>query len=230
MQAQQTQTQVITFKSIKGARAITGGDISNSNSKMRGSSFGLSPFHCKKGALLAKIEGSVCHDCYAKRGTGIYPSVKGGRINNTLKVLEAMQTPEGKEQWIAAMVYLIDKRCEEGYHRWHDAGDIQNLAHFEAIIEIAHRLPHIKFWLPTKESSTIKNYKGAIPDNLCVRLSGSMVDGKVPSVDSRYNTSTVHKNNEPIGFSCPAPQQNNKCGSCSACYNKYVLNVSYHKH
>ena len=214
---------------IKSARKLTGGDVSNSNSKMLGSSFGLDPWQCKTGLKLAKIEGSVCHQCYAKRGTGIYPSVKKGRENNT-DVINRHIKNGTLQEWINAMVFLLIKRSKLGFHRWHDSGDLQSLEHFEAIITIALRLPYIRFWLPTKESKIIKNYKGPIPDNLCVRLSGSMIDGLPPKIDKRYNTSTVHKNQTAHGFVCPAPSQGNECGQCSACYDKNVLNVSYHKH
>lgn len=219
---------IIEFKTVKSARQITSGDISNKNSKMLGSSFGLSPFECSKGSELAKIEGSVCHQCYAKRGTGIYKNVKQGRLNNTMAVRKATESTTGINNWINAMVYLIEKRDKTGFMRWHDAGDLQSLDHFKMIIKVAEKLPSISFWLPTKEKRIIESYKGVLPDNLCVRLSGSMVDGRPPK--TKFNTSTVHKNATGHGYVCPAPTNGNQCGSCSACYNKNVSNVSYHKH
>jgi len=215
--------------SIKLARTITSGDVSNSNSKMLGSSFGLSPFHCKTGSKLALVEGSVCHGCYAKRGTGIYPSVKQGRINNQQAIVDGT-AKDGLKSWVDAMVFLIEKRCKVNFHRWHDAGDLVSMAHYHAIIEIANRMPHIKFWLPTKEKKIINSYKGTIPVNLCVRLSGAMVDGLPPKTSKGIQTSTVHKSSTAHGFVCPAPVQDGACNSCTACYNNNVRNVSYHKH
>lgn len=212
---------------IKSARLITSGDISTKNSKMKGATFGLSPFECKTGSELSKIEGSVCHQCYAKRGTGIYPNVKTGRLNNTLAAIEASKTATGREAWINAMVYLIEKRDSTGFFRWHDAGDLQSIDHLNMIVSIARRLPHISFWIPTKEKRFIEQLQDC-PVNLCIRLSGSMIDGRPPK--TRFNTSTVHKSGSAHGFACPAPTNNNACGDCSACYDQNVANVSYHKH
>lgn len=221
--------QTITlFKTIKEARLITSGDVSNKNSKMLGSTFGLSPFMCKKGMELAKIEGSVCNQCYAKRGTGVYKNVKQGRANNTNAVIEATKTKQGINNWVSAMVYLIEKRDNTGFFRWHDAGDLQNMAHLKMVVSIANLLPHIKFWLPTKEIKLLRQYNDVIPENLCIRVSAPMVDQK--PVKTAYNTSTVHKMATGYGFVCPAPKQGNKCGDCTACYNTNIANVSYHKH
>jgi|14_taG_2_1085336.scaffolds.fasta_scaffold00463_26 hypothetical protein len=214
---------------IKLARTITSGDISNSNSKMLGSTFGLSPDYCKTGAALSKVKDSVCYRCYAKRGTGIYPSVKQGRCNNTLAIHKQTKL-DNLSNWIVAMVFLINKRCKVGYHRWMDAGDLQSYAHYIAIIKIAELLPEINFWLSTKEKAIINRYRKSLPKNLCVRLSGAMVDGLPPNTRDGINTSTVHHRRAVIGFECPSQKQGNKCLDCTACYNKNVANISYHKH
>lgn len=216
------------IKTIKFARTITGGDVSSKVSKLSGTSFSLSAFYCHKGNDLAKIKGSVCEQCYAKRGNYIYSNVQKGLSNSAEKVREAMQSIKGMMQWVDAMVYLIEKRNTNGFHRWHASGDLQNARHFRAIVLIAQRLPHIQFWLPTKEKRIIEAYEGILPDNLSVRLSASMIDAKPPK--TRYNTSTVHKNGTGYGFVCPAPKQGGKCLDCTACYNTNVKNVSYHKH
>jgi len=219
-------TQKLT---IKLAKLQTSGDISNSNSKMLGSSFGLDPWSCKTGIKLSKIKGSVCNQCYAKRGTGIYPSVKQGRKNNTLAIINGTKTDDLKS-WTSSMVFLIEKRSKLGFHRWHDSGDLQNLSHYKAIINIAIQLPNIKFWLPTKEKKIINSYKNPLPSNLCVRLSGAMIDSLPPKTNKDILTSTVHKDSSAHGFVCPAPNQGGSCLDCSACYNTNISNVSYHKH
>lgn len=218
---------ITLFKSIKAARAITGGDISCKNTKMLGSTFGLDPWSCDKGSELAKIEGSVCNQCYAKRGTGVYPKVKAGRLNNTLKVIESCKSKHTQDNWVNAMVYLIEKRNTTDHFRWHDAGDLQSFNHLKMIVRVAELMPDIKFWLPTKEKRYIEKLDHC-PVNLCIRLSGSMIDGLPPK--TKFNTSTVHKLATGYGFVCPAPTNGNKCGNCSACYNTNVANVSYHKH
>jgi hypothetical protein len=41
-----------------------------------------------------------------------------------------------------------------------------------------------------------------------------MIDGQPPK--GFQNTSTVHKDKDPIGFDCPSRFQNNQCLSCTA--------------
>jgi len=43
-------------------------------------------------------------------------------------------------------------------------------------------------------------------------------------------TSGVHKDKRAIGRTCPAPTQNGECGSCRACWNPKVKQVSYKEH
>ena len=106
----------MTTYTIKLARTITSGDISTKNSKMRGTSFGLNASQCITGSKLRKIPGSVCATCYCcDRGTDLYPTVKQGRTNNTQAVINAKE--DNFKQWVAAMVFLLLKRCKFGYHR-----------------------------------------------------------------------------------------------------------------
>ena len=219
----------MSILTIKAARAETSGDISNRNTKMNGTTLGLSTDFCDVGGELSKIVGSVCHRCYAKRGSGCYPNVAEGRRRNTIAVLNGIAKDKLKS-WTEAMVFLIKIRSKLGFHRWHDSGDLQGPIHYRAIINIARELPDISFWLPTKEKKLVSRYKGVLPDNLCVRLSGAMVDGLPPVVGRGITTSTVHKEGTGYGFVCPAPVQGGACLDCIACYNKNVSNVSYHKH
>jgi hypothetical protein len=103
---------------------------------------------------------------------------------------------------------------------------------------IADRLPQVRFWLPTRELGIVKLYLAllkagdckvvAIPPNLTIRISATMVDG--PATSQWPTTSTVHKAIKPEGRICPAPTQGGKCGDCRACWSRDVANVSYHKH
>jgi len=191
--------------------------------KMPCESYSLPAQACKVGSKLALIEGSVCRFCYAlERGNYRFKAVKALRQSN----LDALPTGNDWKQWIASMVDSINKSNQSGYFRWHDSGDIQSLAHFKAIIKVAELLPSIRFWLPTKESKVIRTIK-TIPDNLVVRLSSPMIDQKPLTY---ANTSTVHKDNAPHGWECPAPKQAGKCMLCRACWDKSIPNVSYIKH
>lgn len=216
---------------IKSARLITGGDVSCRVSKLSATSFNLSPTMCKSGARLSAIPNSVCSQCYAKRGAFLYNTVSRGLINNTQHVNENMKNKDHREDWIEAIVFLIGKRNTNGLHRWHASGDIQSTNHLKALISVAKHpnMQGIKFWLPTKEVRIVKNYKGPIPPNLVIRLSASMIDGKPPKTN-RYNSSSVHQYKAPIGYECKAHLNNGKCGSCTACWNSVIKNVSYKKH
>ena len=43
-------------------------------------------------------------------------------------------------------------------------------------------------------------------------------------------TSGVHKDKKAIGHECPSQTQDNKCGSCRACWSRKVKQVSYEEH
>ena len=118
-----------------------------------------------------------------------------------------------------------------GYHRWHDSGDLQGVWHLDKICEVAAATPRIRHWLATREAKMVRDYVdggGAIPPNLTIRVSSTMIDRGPPG--SWPLTSTVHDRSEPTGHRCPAPTQNHECGSCRACWSRDVPNVSYQKH
>lgn len=203
--------------SLKLAKSITGS--LGKPSKMPGLSFGISAHLCNVGAKLAEIPGSVCHGCYALKANYQYPSVKTAH--------ETRARGLSSISWADSMVKLIAKSGET-YFRWHDSGDLQSFQHLLDIVRIADRLPSVNFWLPTKEKKLIYQYReifGDFPKNLCVRLSGAMIDGKAPAYEG--NTSTVTTT---VSFTCKAPDQGNKCLDCRDCWDRGVKNVSYKVH
>jgi hypothetical protein len=217
---------------VKDIISTLGGDISTSNTKMPGTSFGLSATKCNVGCKLQPVKGSVCNGCYALKLEKLRPSVHKGYLNRTYQAKRLVED-EFRQRWQDAMVIRISQKAEKlntKYHRWHDSGDLQSLEHFLAIVQVAIRLPGIQFWLPTKEKALVKQGVRMffIPDNLVIRLSSSMVDGK--PVNWGGLTCTVHKDRDPIGHACPALSQGNSCGDCRACWNPDVENVSYPKH
>ena len=193
-------------------------------SKMPCHSYNTPAANCITGAKLAKVKGSICAQCYATRGNYRFPAVQ----NAMRRRLDSISLP----QWVDAMVTAISGWEGSGFFRWHDSGDIQSLAHLEKIVEIARRLPSIKFWLPTREYSIVAEYvgkNGAFPENLTVRLSAYMVEGKPPTqLAARLNVQTSGVSRS--GFSCPSSEQGNKCLDCRACWDKSVSNVNYKKH
>ena len=201
---------------------IIGGDLS-ATTKMPCKSFNLPAWECKTGSKLAKIKGSVCFNCYAMKGNYTrFPSVKKAQY----KKLGQLFNPA----WVNAMVAMIERE-NNPFFRWHDAGDVQSVKHFNNICEVARKTPDIKHWLPTREHKIINDYVKAgntIPDNLIVRISATMIDDK-PSKTASH-TSTVHNKSNPIGYECPAPDQDGECGDCRACWDTNIKNVSYKEH
>lgn len=205
---------------------ITGG--LGKPSKMPGLSYGISPTLCNVGSKLAKTKGTICSSCYACKGNYMCPSIKAAH--------EKRQSNLATPQWIDAMAQLITRetaRIGEEYFRWHDSGDVQSLMHLEAIAEVCRRTAHVRHWLPTRERSVVKEYlakHGQFPTNLVVRLSATYPDRPTPklrSAEGKVGYSNVHKDKAPDGHSCPAYQQDRKCGSCRACWDLSNETVSY---
>jgi hypothetical protein len=130
------------------------------------------------------------------------------------------------------MIVAIGHYEKSGYFRHFDSGDIQSVEHLFNLCKIAEALPHIRFWIPTKEFNIVGQYKvkyGKFPKNLTIRLSAYMLDGAPPTAIAKaygVQTSGVSKD----GFTCPASKQDNKCGDCRFCWDKRVENVNYKQH
>jgi hypothetical protein len=208
----------VEFITVKEATDFVGG-LSNT-SKMPCKSYGLSAYKCKTGSKLRKIPGSACDTCFALKNRymmGPVPIAHYRRIQTIYK-------PE----WVPAMVRAINNAP---HFRWHDSGDIQSVRHLTKIVRVAELTPDTKHWLPTHEYKMVSTYlkkHGSFPENLIVRISAAMVDGQPPK---RFAlTSTIHKNQEPIGYECPAHTQDNECKDCRACWDPEVKNISYEWH
>ena len=174
--------------------AVEYGKISLGNTKMPGTTYAVDAFACITGSKLAKVKGSICSGCYSIRLQKIRPNVDQGYKKNLFK-----WQVSNTSNWIDAMVFQI-LRAKVKEHRWFDSGDLQSLEMLEAIAEIARQTPGVKHWLPTKEYGIYAKYlkTNIEPSNLVVRVSATMIDGNPSKVFK--NTSTVHKNNKPIGF------------------------------
>jgi len=208
---------------LKKAKRLTGGGISNVNKKMPGYTYGLSAKRCRTGAKLVKIPGSTCSGCYALKANYFYPSVKIGHSRRLRSI--------NNKTWTVAMIQLIN-HYEKDFFRWHDSGDIQTVDHLRKICAVAAGTPDIQHWLPTRETRILKEFKeagGAIPSNLVIRLSATMVNGAPGK--SHEHSSTVHtKDAPPIGEACNASKQGGRCLDCRSCWNSDIRNISYEKH
>ena len=98
----------------------------------------------------------------------------------------------------------------------------------DCIKAVASETPEIKHWLPTQERAFVKASKYETPSNLTIRISASMVDGKLPNYE---NTSSVNKSKGDYqGTECKAYKQNGECRDCRACWDSEVSNISYPLH
>lgn len=195
---------------------------------MPGFAYGIPAWECKIGALLRKIANSVCSKCYALKGCYVFPVVRAAQ-ERRFKLIHG-------SDWVIDMTRLIQykyrnkKKKKDRIFRWHDAGDIQSVAHLEKIVEIADNLPKIRFWLPTREKGILRDFLATgqeFPANLIVRVSAAMIGQsqteKIPGTVS--STVGVGK-----GFQCKASSQKGKCLNCRACWENTVEVVDYPQH
>jgi len=215
---------------LKLAKKITGhaGGL-GSPSKMPGFSTGISATLCKTGAKLAKIPGSVCHDCYALKGNYTFPSVKLAHERREAGLTHPL--------WAEAMTRLIGHYTDpsDPFFRIHDSGDFQSIKHVLQWVKIAQALPLINFWCPSKEPKMIAAARAIVggmwPANLVIRASVPMV-GRAPNKALRSTgpTSTVNAVDVAGGVDCGAYTRDGKCGPCRACWSPTVANVNYPQH
>ena len=196
----------------KEAWALVGG--LSKPSKMPGWSIGIPAAECKTGKKLQQVKDSVCYNCYALKGCYVFAVVQKAQY----KRLDAIKNP----YWVEAMATLINSKKPDVF-RWHDSGDVQDLDHLNKIFEVCRLTPTKRHWMPTREA-WIKDHLSSCPDNLVIRFSSPMVDQ--PPVDSWPNTSTVSTKSR----TCPAPDQDNECKDCRACWDPLVKNIEYGKH
>jgi len=210
----------IPIKTLKQAKELIGGYTVTS--KMPTISYSISAKDCITGSKLRKIKNTVCSDCYALKGNYIRYA------KNIEPAMERRLNSISSPNWTNAMIYIMKNQkavINSGLFRWHDSGDIQSMEHLQKIVDIATATPNIKHWLPTKESNLIQNFKGVIPKNLIIRLSGTFVDGKAPKYK---NTSTVVSSKDQA--TCKSFEQNGQCLSCVQCWDSSIKNISYLNH
>ena len=195
---------------IKQAKEITGS--LTRTSKMPGLSYSLPAWECKTGSKLRKVKGSVCASCYALKGNYTrYKAIKAAQYVRLDSLKNSL--------WTAAMVAQVKR---QKYFRWHDAGDVQDLDHLNKIFEVCSLTPDTRHWMPTREA-WIKDHLDRAPKNLVIRFSPPMIGQRN---ETWPNSSMVVEENA----TCPAPKQNNSCGSCRQCWDPTVKVVSYGKH
>lgn len=193
-------------------------------SKMPWFTYGLPASKCRVGSILRKMEGTVCSICFACKGRYNFDNVQNAQFRRWSIVTKHERI------WTLYMIELLHRKSKGKvkHFRWFDSGDLHSRSQLKAIIGIAHALPNIKFWLPTKERAMLDSIKGMkLPDNLIIRVSAPMIGQVIPA--GRYNTSSVDAE---YGFKCPASRGEVTCdgAKCRACWDKTVENIDYAAH
>jgi len=193
--------------------------------KMPCKSYNLPAELCITGSKLRKINNSVCSDCYACKGRYKFDTVQHALYRRHYTLIDP--------RWEEAMITLITGMP---FFRWHDSGDLQSVYHLKQIVHVCHNTPDTKHWLPTRENKILYNYWSELKipldirvPNLCIRLSGSMIDGSAP-YDLAMKIGCQVSEVSTGYFTCPASTQDNKCMSCRNCWDQEQFNVVYKKH
>jgi hypothetical protein len=180
--------------------------------------------HCITGSKLRNVDNTICGICYALKGRYSFSNVQDAMERR----FQSLQD----ERWVEAIVTAIRSNESSGYFRWHDSGDLQGVWHLAKIVEVAHALPTIRFWLPTREYGIVGEFLrkgGKFPSNLTVRLSSLTIGGNEPAAIAK-RLGLVISGAKEEGFNCPAPMQGNKCLACRKCWDKRIQNVTYVTH
>ena len=218
---------------LKQAREFTGHGRLGKPSKMPGYSTAVPAAACITGSKLAKVPGSVCWYCYAKKGNYLFPSVAKSHAAR----LAALEHP----RWVEGMVRLVSHYTDpaDPHFRVHDAGDFQSVPHVLNWIAVARILVNVKFWVPTKEPGMVMKAQRMIggscnwPSNLVVRVSVFMIGDAPPKAwTDRFLTSTVGWKDSPN--KCPAYLQGGACDGpitkCRNCWDPKIQNINYPQH
>ena len=218
-------TSIITFTK-KQAISINGG--LTATSKMPCKSYSLPTIACNVGYQMAQVKGSICSACYANKG--FYKMYENNILPVQMARLDSIVDPD----WVSSMVSSIGT---DSYFRWHDSGDLQNMDHFEKIVQVCLETPNCAHWLPTREYKLIGDYiksGKAIPSNLTVRLSAMYPDIPVTIPKALQGikgitSSNVHTHGKEVtGSACTAPSQNGECRDCRKCWTDTPVSYALH--
>lgn len=193
----------------------------SNTSKMPGKSISRSAFLCDTGSKLAKIPGSVCYKCYARKGRY--------RMPNVVDKMDEREFFFHAIDFVPRMIAMLAK-TRSPYFRWFDSGDVEDERMAHNILDVVEATPDKKHWIPTKEHKIWQAVlsQRSKPANVVIRFSAYMVD-KAPPKKWQHSSMVINKA-APVGHECPAPKQGGKCGDCRACWSDDVQTVTYHEH
>jgi hypothetical protein len=129
------------------------------------------------------------------------------------------------KDWKELMAIAI-RLTNNQFFRWFDSGDLQSVKMLEDIVWIAKETPTVNFWLPTQERAIVKKVDTDVR-NLVIRISNIKLN---VTTNQGLSSSVGDAVNEPGVHVCPSRQQQNKCGTCRACWDRNVNHVRYLAH
>jgi len=216
---------------LTDAMAVIGSLSQTSKGDGSWRSWGIPAQACLRGSDLAKMVGTACRICYAKKGNYRFSGVNAALFRR----LDATSDP----RWPEAMAVAI-RELSHDHFRWFDSGDLQSASHLDQILEVCRRTQSTRHWLPTHEPFIVGARIDALPKNLCVRISADLIEDRPITPTWGLPTSTVHRfKGEPVpaptgnpkhSIECSAYRRDGRCGRCRACWDPRVRNVSYLKH
>lgn len=175
----------------------------------------------------------------ARLNTGAKRIVKGGKVDGETEHSQALAAAyaEATGAWDAALAADPDAgRAAQAFiawykaqhFRWHDSGDVLNLAHLELVAQVAAATPDLAHWLPTQQRAEVKAYlakHGSFPENLCVRISSPRLNVHLAPAIQGTTTSSVSDDGTtaPGAYMCPAYRSGGICAdedkACNACWH-----------
>lgn len=217
-------------KELAAPLAVIGG-LSRTQ-KMPGYSYSTPAQKCRVGSALAVTPGTVCHGCYARKGRYVFGVVQSA-LQRRLDQWLAHKADPGP--WVDAFTACLLGLPDSVFFRWFDSGDLESVKMLNAIVAIAHRTPHIRHWLPTRESGILREFHalgGKIPPNLVIRYSLPLIDGPdtVPPIVGKIGAQVAKVTRHAASVTCPAYQQGGQCGDCRRCWDSSQHTVTYLKH
>ena len=165
----------------------------------------------------------ACSGCYATAGTYHYANVKKVRADN-------------KEAWKMNTFVsdFVEALQNERYFRWFDSGDMYTLELAEKMYTIMLQTPWVNHWVPTRMQKFSKFAdiiaKMNALDNVKVRFSSDSVTGEYTNGLHGSTILPSADNADMNTFVCKAPENEGKCGTCRACYDKNVNLIGYIAH
>lgn len=153
--------------------------------------------------------------CYALKGHYVFASAKSVRERN-LNIYKT--NPKS---------FFKQLSCNTAFFkfvRWHDSGDIVDMAYLEGMCKVAHDNPDVRYLAFTKQFQIVNNYLASgeeIPKNLTVVFStwGNWIPENpfnLPMTFVRFKVKAMESQNEKIpenAFQCPGD-----CKTCGMCW------------